>query len=97
LDRIYFTPYFFLLLLWLCVSAVVCNITRLRRTVRLWNKPPVVRTAANLQAHKEAVNASLKGPDALERGVEELRHRRFRLQRLEKDGATYGIMPTMGS
>jgi cytochrome c biogenesis protein ResB len=48
-DRIYFTWYFNALLIWLAVSAVICNIVRWRTTLRLW-KTPVVRRGARFFA-----------------------------------------------
>ena len=86
LTRVYFTWYFFGLLLWLSVSAVICNIVRCNRTVKLWRSPQVVRREASFKADKRAIHVEGTGPDAAERLSAELAARKFRLHRVDKDG-----------
>ncbi len=84
LHHIYFTWYFFVLLVWLSISAVVCNYTRWKRTMRLWRMP-----ADNQPRHfagKRALsseNASVEQVDAL---LGELKDRRFRVRKVHENG-----------
>ncbi|MCB1188027.1 cytochrome c biogenesis protein ResB [bacterium] len=55
LHHIYFTPVFFISLVWLCVSATVCNITRFKRTMREWKTPAVKRGAGFYRADRRAI------------------------------------------
>jgi cytochrome c biogenesis protein ResB len=87
LHQIYFTWYFFLLMLWLSVSAVVCNITRFRRTISQWTAPPINRDAPFFTANPKTVainNAPADGLDQIELTLSQLR---FRIRRGEYRGA----------
>ncbi|MCC7477934.1 cytochrome c biogenesis protein ResB [bacterium] len=89
LDRVYFTWYFNALLIWLCVSAVVCNIVRYRSTVSLWKSPPAARGQSFFANNKRAVfYAAEDGADAaLEKAAAELQAQGFRVARGEHSGA----------
>ena len=89
LNRVYFTPYFFALMLWLSLSALVCNITRLRRTVNLWMRPPVQRGAGYFKADKRSRQSASVPRGAVEQVVGELKHARFRVHHMKEDGVDY--------
>lgn len=89
-DHVYFTWYFNALLVWLCVSAVVCNIVRYRTTLRLWQAPPATRGRSFFTNHKRAVFYDLPegGDDAALKKVEDdFRQHGYRVVRGEQDGA----------
>lgn len=88
LTKVYFTWYFFGLLMWLSISAVVCNITRFRRTYAQWQRPPVERTVRGFTGDKRAIVLEDTPQDALTRVKAELEHSRFRWREKEVDGAT---------
>ena len=89
LTHIYFTPYFFILMVWLSVSAVVCNITRFRRTVKAWRTPQVERTVRGFTHDKRAVvveQATAQSSSAL---MADLTHHGFRVREQQvEDGST---------
>jgi cytochrome c biogenesis protein ResB len=87
LNRIYFTWYFFALLSWLSVSAVVCNITRLRNTLRLWRTPPVVRREQAFNGKRGAAELSGVDPAKLHALKAELAKDRFRVREADDGGA----------
>lgn len=88
LTHIYFTPYFFILLLWLCVSAVVCNITRFRKTMHAWQKPPVERTVRGFSHDKRAVVVQCQTEQAVDKLKQDLTQHKFRIRELgSADGA----------
>ncbi len=88
LDHVYFTWYFNALLIWLCVSAVICNIVRYRSTVSLWKKPPSARGRSFFNNNKRAVFYDSGNADAsLEAAAKELEHQGFRVARSEHSGA----------
>lgn len=55
LHHIYFTPVFFIALLWLCISATICNITRYKRTMREWKTPAVDRGPGFFKSNKRSL------------------------------------------
>ncbi len=55
LHHIYFTPVFFISLVWLCVSATICNITRYKRTMREWKTPAVTRGPGFYKADRRSM------------------------------------------
>ena len=86
-KHIYFTPYFFMLLVWLSVSAVVCNITRYKRTMRLWRKPKVINGGGFFRADKRAVVLSPATHEQVGLISKELKSRGFRVrEKTHKDG-----------
>lgn len=89
LTHIYFTPYFFILMVWLSVSAVVCNITRFRRTMKAWRSPQVERTVHGFTRDKRAIvveQAPAESPALL---VADLTHHGFRVREQQvADGST---------
>ncbi|MEZ5336685.1 MAG: cytochrome c biogenesis protein ResB [bacterium] len=79
LHHIYFTPLFFLSLVWLCVSATVCNITRYKRTMREWKTPAVKRGPGFYRADRRGIEFDVE-PDADAAGVASLlREQGFRV------------------
>lgn len=87
LSRIYFTWYFNFLLIWLCVSAVICNIVRYRRTVKMWREPGPLRKPAFFRANRRAVVAQGAGETELSRLRELLAGRGYRIQEASEDDA----------
>lgn len=87
LSRIYFTWYFNFLLIWLCVSAVICNIVRYRRTAALWRAPGPLRKAPFFQASKRAVIAQGAGETEYSRLRELLAGKGYRIREAGEDGA----------
>jgi hypothetical protein len=86
-DRVYFTWYFFVLMLWLSVSAVVCNITRFKRTIGQWQAPPLNRDAAFFTANPRGAFIAHPASDGLEQAAELLGQLRYRIKRGEyRDG-----------
>lgn len=87
LSHIYFTWYYFLLLLWLCVSAVICNIVRFRRTVKMWREPGPLRRSAFFRSNKRAVVA-LGAGEAQFNGLRELLQKKgYRIAEASEEGA----------
>jgi cytochrome c biogenesis protein len=89
LNNIYFTWYFFLLLLWLCVSATICTLTRIKRTLADWRGPQPVRTEAYYTAGQRAGVVDHAPADAAARVVAELKRQHYRVFTVEQDGATH--------
>lgn len=86
-KHIYFTPYFFFLLVWLAVSAIVCNITRFKRTMRLWKKPKVLNGGGFFRADDRAVVLGPADGEQLKLISGELKSRGYRVrQQAHKDG-----------
>ncbi len=96
LTHIYFTPYFFILLLWLCVSAVVCNITRFRKTMHAWHKPPVERTLRGFTHDKRAVVVDCATGEAVAKLKEDLTAHRFRIRELQAADGSHCIYADHG-
>jgi cytochrome c biogenesis protein len=96
LTHIYFTPYFFILMVWLSVSAVVCNVMRLRRTLKLWNRPPVERGVRSFQADKRAVVLECAPAGALEQLKADLAHHGYRVRETHPAGGTAFIYGDKG-
>jgi cytochrome c biogenesis protein len=86
-HHIYFTAYFFLLMLWLSVSAVVCNITRYKRTVRMWQTPAVKRGASFFTADRRSAELPPQPPGAPQQLAAALAAQRFRVVTDEHQGA----------
>jgi len=95
LNRIYFTWYFFALLSWLSVSAVVCNITRLRNTLRLWRTPPVVRREQAFNGKRGAAELSGVQAGNLQALKAELAKERFRVREAD-DGSAHCVYADRG-
>lgn len=88
LHHIYFTWYFFVLLLWLSVSAVVCNITRFKRTWHKWRMP--IDKLPGLYAGKRALRNQEATPEQTQQVLALLRAKRFRVREETDDsGARY--------
>jgi cytochrome c biogenesis protein len=87
LTRIYFTWYFFSLLLWLSISAVVCNITRFRKTLAQWRRPHVERSMRGFTSDKRAIVLEAIPADAVARLKTELARERFRTREQDAEGA----------
>lgn len=86
LNRIYFTGYFFLLMLWLAVSAIACNVTRFKRTFGLWVSPPVERPVKGLLASKHT--SVFEGTDTAHAAelAQHLKEQGFRVRHLSREG-----------
>jgi cytochrome c biogenesis protein ResB len=78
---IYKTWYFNALLIWLAVSAVICNIVRFQRTVDLYKNPPVRRGRAFFSADKRSLSAPVGGAETAEQFAAALRERGYRVRR----------------
>lgn len=89
LQHIYFTPYFFLLLVWLSVSAIVCNIMRFKRTVRQWKDPTIVRGANFFKNNKRSLEVEGMTSGAEKAIIDNFHHRGFRVFTEEQDGETH--------
>jgi cytochrome c biogenesis protein len=89
LDHIYFTWYFFLLLLWLCVSAAICTLTRIKRTLADWRNPRPARAEAYYTTHPRALAVDVAPPDADARLLAELRRLHYRVFTEEKAGVVH--------
>jgi cytochrome c biogenesis protein len=89
LKHIYFTPYFFVLLVWLSVSAIVCNITRFKRTVRQWREPTVVRGPKFFGGDKRSLEVEGLGPNAAAAVEQSFRRQGYRVVKKDEDGATH--------
>lgn len=85
-DHIYFTWYFFALMLWLSVSAVICNITRYRRTVRQWQAPPINRDSVFFTANPRGVAVDSPPSGALDELAATLAQLHYRVMRGEYRG-----------
>ena len=89
LNNVYFTWYFFVLLLWLCLSATICTLTRIKRTLEDWRNPKPVRTEGYYTARKRNKVVDKAPDDAAAKLVEELHHLHYRVKTVEQDGATH--------
>ena len=87
LHHIYFTPLFFLALLWLCISAVICNITRYKRTMREWKTPAVKRGPGFFKADKRSLEIDKPAAGSAEQISKLLHEKGFRVvENTEVDG-----------
>lgn len=88
LHHIYFTWYFFLLLLWVSVSAIACNITRFKKTISLRRNPPLAGEDGFTHS-KHAVTTEEVAPGTVAAIVDELKKRHFRVRVQQHEGAQY--------
>jgi cytochrome c biogenesis protein len=96
LTHIYFTPYFFILLVWLCVSAVVCNITRFRRTLKAWRTPQVERTLRGFTHDKRAIVVEGTPAESAAALTADLEHHGYRVREQQVEGGSTCIYADRG-
>ena len=95
LTHIYFTPYFFTLMLWLSVSAVVCTVRRIRNTYKQYVEPRVHRTARYFTSNNQAIVVEDTVPNAVEALKHQLHKEHFRTLE-ESDGESTNIYADKG-
>jgi len=95
LTHIYFTPYFFVLLLWLSISAVVCTTTRIKNTFQAYSRPRIKHTPRFYGNAKQAVVLDNATPDATVKLEADLKARRYRVK-TETDGDAVNIYADRG-
>jgi len=88
LHHIYFTWYFFVLLVWLSISAVVCNITRFKNTIRRW-RMPIDKNPARYHSQRALLSEDAT-PEQAEQVLDVLRSKKYRIrEETDDEGARY--------
>ena len=88
-TNIYNTVYFNIVFLWVAVSSIVCSVSRLRRTLRLWLRPTHGYSHRFFTARREPGRLYREGiPDSPEELQEQLKRAGFRTHLLrDADGS----------
>jgi len=89
LTHIYFTPYFFALMLWLSVSAAVCTTRRIKTTIKQFNAPRVQHSRKFFANNKQAVVIEQTGSDAEQQLTSHLSKTGFRTKLEQEEGVTH--------
>ncbi|MBN2083392.1 cytochrome c biogenesis protein ResB [bacterium] len=88
LTHIYFTPYFFILLVWLSVSAVVCTASRIKNTIQAFQQPRIKHSPRFYANSKQAIVLDNAVADPAAKLEHDLRERHYRVMTAADGEAT---------